>query len=489
VQRVGDRVLINLQLIDARTDAHLWAESYERQIADVFSVEREVAGAVATALRAKLMPEQIADMGRAPTTNPAAYDLYLRGEYETRQFYASDNDADIRDAIVHYTQAVAADPDFALAHARLARAELLRYWESNGTVPDPSLATAARDAAARAIELAPDLAEARLAMADIEYRLDLDYVGALKLYDAVLAQLPQSVDALSGKAQALRRLGRIDEAIAAFTAAIAVDPRDSAPLTDRGITRFLAGDLTAAEADLRHSLGLNPADSYAATYLASLLLFRDGNAGTSLDTGRSQSVFAVITRVQSLACQRRFDAALAVLDSLGPIGDDNEAYVVTRAQILAYMGKLEEARQRLSPKMPRYRKELAALPVNSGDGQNARFYVATAEALLGNEKEAVQLAQQGLDLLPLEKDRVGGSVSLGEAARVYAMLGRADLVVSILSRVRALDGTDTQTSAAILRLDPVWDKVRNDPRFESEIDRFAAKQARLAERGGAIPGS
>ena len=133
--------------------------------------------------------------------------------------------------------------------------------------------------------------------------------------------------------------------------------------------------------------------------------------------------------------------------------------------------------------MPRYRKELAALPVNSGDGQNARFYVATAEALLGNEKEAVQLAQQGLDLLPLEKDRVGGSVSLGEAARVYAMLGRADLVVSILSRVRALDGTDTQTSAAILRLDPVWDKVRNDPRFESEIDRFAAKQARLAERG------
>jgi TolB-like protein/Tfp pilus assembly protein PilF len=489
VQRAGDRVLINLQLIDARTDAHLWAESYEREVADVFSVEREVAGAVATALRAKLMPAEIAHMGRAPTTNPAAYDLYLRGEYETRQFYASDNDADIRDAIAHYTQAVLADPGFALAHARLARAELLRYWESNGTVPDATLATAARAAAAHAIQLAPDLPEARLAMADIEYRLDLDYTGALASYDAVLAQLPQSVDALSGKAQALRRLGRIGEAIAAFTAAIAVDPRDSAPLTDRGITRFLAGDLAAAEADLRRSLGLNPADNYAATYLASLLLFRDGNAGTSLDAGRSQSAFAVITRVQSLACQRRFDAALAVLDSLGPIGDDKEAYVVTRAQILAYMGKVDEARQRLSPKMPGYRRELAALPVNSGDGQNARFYVATAEALLGNEKEAVRLAQQGLDLLPLEKDHVGGSVSLGGAARVYAMVGRADLVLPILSRIRALDGTDTMTSAAILRLDPVWDKVRADPRFEAEIDRFAAKEAKLAERDSARPSS
>jgi TolB-like protein len=122
VQRAGDRVLINLQLIDARTDAHLWAESYERQVADVFSVEREVAGAVATALRAKLMPAQAAGMGRAPTDDPAAYDLYLRGEYETRKFFASNNDADIKDAIAHYERAVAADPRFALAFARLARA-------------------------------------------------------------------------------------------------------------------------------------------------------------------------------------------------------------------------------------------------------------------------------------------------------------------------------------------------------------------------------
>jgi TolB-like protein/Tfp pilus assembly protein PilF len=481
VQRAGDRVLINLQLIDARTDAHLWAESYERQVADVFSVEREVAGAVATALRATLMPAQAAGMGRAPTDDPAAYDLYLRGEYETRKFFASNNDVDIRGAIAHYEQAVAADPRFALAFARLARARLLLYWSGNGTVPDEAVATAARDAAAHALQLAPGLPEAELAMADVEYRLDLDFAGALASYDAVLAQRPQSVDALSGKAQALRRLGRYDESIAAFSAAMAIDPRDSAPATDRGITRFLAGDLEAAEADLRRSLRMNRDDHYAATYLTFLLAFRDGEPGTALDAIHGGSQFVVLSRIQILTFQRRFAAALAALDAAGTTGPDL-AHDVARAQVLYFMGKPEAARRLLQPGIARYRREIDMLPVNSGSGQIARFQLATAEALLGNGTEALRVAQKGLQLVPPDKDLANGSLGLGQAARVYALLGRIDLVLPTLARIRALDGTDTQTSAAILRLDPVWDKVRADPRFQVEIARFAEKQAALAER-------
>ena len=485
VQRAGDRVLINLQLIDARTDAHLWAESYERQVADVFSVEREVAGAVATALRAKLMPAQAAGMGRAPTDDPAAYDLYLRGEYETRKFFASNNDADIKDAIAHYERAVAADPRFALAFARLARARLLLYWSGNDTVPDQAMAAAARDAASRALKLAPDMPEAGLATAEIEYRLDLDYAGALATYDAVLAQQPQSVDALTGKAQALRRLGRYDEAVAGFSAAIAIDPRDSAPSADRGITRFLAGDLDAAEADFRRSLRLNPDDDFAATYLTLLLMFRDGDPGTALDAVRSGSPFVTHVRIQVLTFERQFAAALAVKSAPGTPQGSDLIDVVARAQVLEFMGKPDAARQLLLPGMAGYRRQIATLPVNSGSGQVARFSLATAEALLGNATQALELAQQGLRLLPPEKDLANGSLGLGQAARVYAVLGRIDLVLPMLARIRALDGTDTQTSAAILRLDPVWDKVRNDPGFQAEIDRFAAKQARLAARGKA----
>jgi TolB-like protein/Flp pilus assembly protein TadD len=482
VQRAGDRVLINLQLIDARTDAHLWAESYERDVADVFSVEREVAGAVATALRARLVPGQVAAMGRAPTASPAAYDLFLRGEYETRKFIGSSDDADIRDAIAHYEGAVAADPRFALAFARLARARLLLYWSGNDTVPDAGMAAAAREAAAHAKQLMPGLPEAGLAMADVEYRLDLDFAGALASYDAVLAQRPQSADALSGKAQALRRLGRYEDSIAAFSAAMTVDPRDSAPVTDRGITRFLAGDLRAAESDLRRAIALNPSDDYAAGNLSMLLLYRDGepDAARAVLQGRSQ--LTSITRMQTLVCQRRFDAALATLGQPEAGVGSDLALTVGKAQILAYMGKAREARQLLLPDMAGFRRQLGALPVNSGGGQVPRFALAMGEALLGDDTQALRLAQQGLSLVPPEKDLANGSLGLGHAARVYAMLGRGDLLLPMLARIRALEGTDTMTSAANLRLDPVWDKVRADPRFQAEIDRFAAKQAALAAR-------
>jgi TolB-like protein len=482
VQRAGDRVLINLQLIDARSDAHLWAESYERQVADVFSVEREVAGVVATALRAKLLPTERASIGQAPTANPQAMDLYLRGEYEARVFFASTDDADIRSAIGHYEQAVAADPQFALAWAHLANARLWLYWSGNNTVPDQSLAAAARDAANRALELAPGLPDSELAKAFVEYRLDLDYQGALASFDAVLARRPQSVDALMGKAQALRRLGRYDEAIASYSAAVATDPRDSSTMTDRGITDFLADRLDAAEADFRRSLSINPTDDYAATYLGMLFLYRNGDPDKALAMLRGHSFFTTVARVQVLTCARRFDDALAAIDQGVRTGANDQSYAILKAQVLAFMGRQDAARQLLQPKMPGYRKTLVALPVNSGNGQVARFQLAMAETILGNGQQALTLTADGLQLLSPEKDKANGSASLGQAARVYAMLGRTDLLLPMLARIRALKGTDMATSAAILRLDPVFDKVRNDPGFQAEVERFAEKQAMQARQ-------
>jgi tetratricopeptide (TPR) repeat protein len=280
-------------------------------------------------------------------------------------------------------------------------------------------------------------------------------------------------------------LGRYDESIAAFSAAMAVDPRDSAPSSDRAITRFLAGQLDAAEADLRRSLRVNPADDYAAAYLTYLLMFRDGEPGTALDAVRAGSQFVVVVRIQALTFQRRYPAALAVADAPGATGVGGEgdlASAVARAQALDYMGKGDAARQLLLPKMAGYRREVAALPVNSSSSQLARFLLATAEALVGNEARALRLTAQGLQLLPPEKDLAGGSLGLGHAARVYGLMGRVDLLLPMLARIRALDGTDTVTSAAILRRDPVWDKVRADPRFQAEIARFAEKQAALAKR-------
>ena len=479
VQRAGDKVLINLQLIDARTDTHLWAEIYERDVTDVFSVEREVADAVATALSTKLLPADGRDVGNAPTASKQAYDLFLRGEYEMHRFYASISDADIKSAIDHYERAVAADPRFALAYAGLARARLLLYWSGNDTVPDRNLGAAAREAADRALRISPELPETLLAKAEVEYRLDLDYAGALSTFNAVLARRPQSVNALMGRAQALRRLGRYGEAIDTYSAAIALDPRDSAPMTDRAITRFLSGNLNAAESDLRRSLDINPEDDYAARYLGALLLFRDGDPAKALAVLQRDSLLTTTVRIQAMTMQHEFDAALEALDHADRSGNDEQSYVILRARVMAAMGREQDARQLLLAHMADFRKTIAMLPVNSGNGQNSRIELAMAEAMLGNEQQAVKMAEESLRLLPPEKDMANGSAGLGEVARVYAMLGRIDLLLPTLARIRALKGTDMDTSAAILRLDPVFDKVRDDPRFQAEIARFAEKQAEL----------
>ena len=481
VQRIGDKMLINLQLIDARTDAHLWAESYDRNVADVFSVEREVAGTVADALRAKLLPAVREDIARAPTKNQQAYDLFLRAEYEMRKAPDAMNDALMASAVGLYQQAIAADPQFALAYAKLAQAELLRYWTGRNGVPKKALADAAQDAARRAKQLAPDLPEADLAIAEIQYRVDLDYPGALASFDAVLARRPQSVDALRGRAQTLRRLGRFDASIQALSTAVLIDPRDDTELTDRGVTEFLAGYLGDAESDFSRALSINPGNANAALRLSQLFLYRDGDSEKALNVLDGQSGAIVGARVQALLFQRRFDAALAAIANVESTEEVAATDAIVKADVLALSGRVQDALNLLQPKMVLKRTELAALPVNSGRGQGARLQLATAEAWLGNERQALHLVQEALQLLPPEKDLANGSIGLGNAARVYGILGRTDLLLPLLARIHALKGTDMNTSAASLRLDPVWDKVRSDPGFQAEIARFAEKQAKQAK--------
>ena len=127
---------------------------------------------------------------------------------------------------------------------------------------------------------------------------------------------------------------------------------------------------------------------------------------------------------------------------------------------------------------PSMREEVAALPVNSGQGQGARYRLATAEQILGNEAAALSQVEQALEQLPIAKDPANGAINLGRAAGAYASLGRLDLALPLLARVRALDGTDLYTSAATLRIDPDYDKFRADPRFQAEVAAFAARDAK-----------
>ena len=480
VQRQGDQVLINLQLIDARSDAHVWAESFDRKVENVFTVEKEVAGLVAEALRTTLLPTARAGLGAAPTANPEAYDLFLRAEYEYRKYGSATSDLkSLAQSIAHYEQAVAADPGFALAYAKLATALALRYWDGRlGDETRKGLAEKMLRAAKKAKELQPDLPEADLALGDYQYRIELDYPKALASYEAVLARQPRNQNALMFRAFALRRFGRWDEAIASLSAAMEVDPRDSFPCTERGLTHFFAGHLDQAEADLRRAISLNPEDEQSYARLGQLLLYRDGDADAALKAVRGDGRFNVADQVALLLRQRKFDEALALVDRAGPAGLLGDTAPEMRAMVLSYAGREREAREALQPRMESLRAAVAALPPNSGSGQGARHKLAQAEAIMGNMGRALELVDQALAQLPLERDPANGAMNLGRAASNYAYLGRLDLALPVLERIRSLDGTDLTTSAATLRLDLDYDKVRADPRFQAEIARFAAKEAK-----------
>jgi TolB-like protein/Tfp pilus assembly protein PilF len=482
VQRQGDRVLINLQLIDARSDTHVWAEIFDRKVEDVFSVEKEVAGLVADALRTTLLPAAREGLGAAPTANPAAYDLYLRGQYEYRRYgmsTAGNQSQALRQAATLFEQATAADPGFALAYAWFSRAQALRYWEARlDKAERQALADGALRAARKAKELAPDLPDADLALAEYQYRIELDYTGALASFDTVLARQPGLLDALTYRAFTLRRLGRYDEAIASLSASMEADPRDSFPVTERGLTHWFAGNLRQAEADFRRALSLNPEDEQAAARLSRLLLFRDGDIAAASKALGEDETTNVDERIFLLVDQRKYDEALAVLDRAEAAGLLGESSAEQRASVLVLAGRNDEARALLQGRIAKLRAAVAALPANTGSGQGERFVLARAEWVLGNKDAALALVAQALAQLPVEKDPANGARNLGRAAANYAAFGRLDLALPLLARLRALKGTDIETSAAILRLDPDFDSVRADPRFQQEIALFAAKQAK-----------
>jgi TolB-like protein/Flp pilus assembly protein TadD len=480
VQRQGEQVRINLQLIDARSDTHVWAEVFDRKIEDVFSVEKEVAGLVADALRTTLLPAAREGLGAAPTANPAAYDLYLRGQYEYRRYGEVINgDEVLHQAATHFEQAIAADPGFALAYARLSSTQAMRYWQGRlDKASRQALADSALHAAQKAKQLAPQLPEADLALAEYQYRIDLDYPRALATYDAVLARQPRLLEALTYRAFTLRRLGRFDEAIASLGAAMELDPRDGFPCSERGLTHWFAGHLGQAEADFRRAVSLNPEDEQSASRLSKLLLFRDGDIAAATQALGSDPKRNGSDRVALLVFQRKFDEALALLDRAEAAGLGDEAMKEQRAGVLAYAGREAEARAIIEPRIATLRAAVAALPVNTGSGQGERLTLARAERMVGNQETAIALVEQALAKLPPEKDPANGARTLGRAASLYAWMGRLDLALPLLERVRALKGTDIETSAAILRLDPDFDAVRADPRFQQEIALFAAKQAK-----------
>src|SRR5690348_8058532 len=263
VQKAGNQVLINVQLIDAHTDSHIWADSYTRTLDNIFGVEGDVAQKIADALKARLSPVESAQLAALPTTNQAAYDLFLRAEYQAHKGNLNYDTDEFHAAIPLYRQAIQKDPDFALAYAQLSIAESGVVWFGSGENDVKPLVADSLAQAEKALALQPRLVAGYLALGYNAYWGRQDYPAALKAFAAALKLRPNDADALAATGYVLRRQGRFDEAIAAMRRALVLDPRDSHVADNLGETSAAVGRTAEAAQLYERAMALDP-DSYQA---------------------------------------------------------------------------------------------------------------------------------------------------------------------------------------------------------------------------------
>jgi TolB-like protein/cytochrome c-type biogenesis protein CcmH/NrfG len=477
VQKAGDRVRVNVQLLDARVDTHLWAKSYDRDLKDVFTVESEVAQEIADTLQAKLSPSQSDALAAAPTRDTEAYDLFLKGEYEEHQAESALDAESFDRAQTFYRQALARDRNFALAYARLAHSELFRHWYISNLTSEEL--TEVKSNIDRALAIAPALPDAHLALGVFYYWGYRDYDAGLRELDRALELQPSSSNSRAYRAAIYRRRGEWQRALAEFDRAAELDPRDVLNPANIGDTYRALRRWSDAEREFTRALALDPHNVLATRQLASTYINSTGDirrarrafegvpAESKLPVLPNWGVIAVMVdeRVYLDVLEKHFADALKAWDTVPtntPEACLRQLEARVGIQALAGQGaagksECEQTRVLLETRLagrPEDRESLTAL---------AWVYVC-----LGRNADALRVARRAADLLPIEKDALAGPYFLAGLAEIEARTGRAEDAVKILHQLITAPA-GAVVSIARLKIDPVWDPIRSDPDFQKLI--------------------
>src|SRR6266436_5816955 len=477
VQRAGDKVRVNVQLLDARIDTHLWAKSYDRDLKDVFAVESEVAQEIADTLRAKLSPSQSDALATAPTRDTEAYDLFLKGEYEQHQAESAVN-ADLFDrAQTFYRQALARDSNFALAYARLAYSELNRHWLiSNMTSAELAEVKSNID---RALSIAPASPDAHLALGLFYYWGYRNYNAGLKEFDRVTELQPSSSDGWNYRAAIYRRRGEWQRALTEYERAAELNPRDSGIHSEIGNTYLTLRRWSDAEHELTHALALNPHDALAAVFLARTYINSTGDIrrarqvleGVPVDSkiigpaGWGDVAVMVDERVYLDVFEKHFADALKAWDTLPTdIPEERLHQLMARVGIQVLAGEGAAAKSECEQTRGLLEARIAERP----EDPISLTALGWVYVCLGRNADALRVARQASDLLPIEKDALAGPFFLAGLAEIEARTGHFEEAVKILRQLITVPA-GSFVSIARLKIDPVWDPIRTDPGFQKLI--------------------
>ena len=471
VQKVGGRVRINVQLIDAQRDEHLWAELYDRSLTDIFTVQSELATRIAESLQATLSGAERKAAAEKPTSNLAAYDAYLRGiDLLSRPGQTEENERKAGDA---YAEAVRLDPRFAQAWAALSRVNASLYFLQFDT--SAARKEAARSAAEQATRLDPSSPETLLANAYYRYHVERDYDGARLLFEKILREAPSNSEALAALARIARRQSRWTESVHLYEQAAQLNPRDLGLFMDRAWTFSMLRQYASTADMIAQALAISPDDPEVLVTKVKQLQW----------TGNLPAARAVLARLPAgsaggqsdslrfvqLLWERRFDEAAQFMETQIAKEKSESPAKVPDSQVLlgdarSLGGDKEGAR-------PAYLAAKAGFEKLRKEEPQSPFFAANlafTEAGLGNKEAALREAKRAVSLLPVTEDPVFGPGMEEALAGVEAQVGESESAITRLERLLTTPYGAFPLNQTALRLDPTWDPLRSHPRFKALIE-------------------
>jgi serine/threonine-protein kinase len=482
VQRAGNKVRVNAQLIDARNDTHLWAQTYDRDLADVFAIQSEIAKAIADQLQAKLSPVEKAAIEQRPTSDLAAFDLYARAKalrVSTMTFNTLANQ-NLVQAVELLNQAVTRDPTFLLAWCELASVHDRLYFLGFDHVP--ARLALAEKAVEKAKSIRPDAGETHLAVAQHRYRGYRDYDGARA--EIAIAQRTLPNDPLPFELLGFinRRQGRWDESTRNLERAIELDPRNFYTLQQISLSylelrRFR--DM-AAVLDRAHEIVPNDVDTRVARALVDLRWHADTRPlRTTIETVLSENPAIASTLADSwltlALCEHDFQTASRALAALGNNMVQSDAIHFSPAFVRGLVARTQGDDIAAQVAFSEARNRQEEVVRQQPDYAPALCVLALIDAALGKKEDALREGRRAIELLPISKDSVNGGHMVEYFAITCAWAGEKDLA---LEQLKILTENPSFINYGELKLHPYWDALRGDPRFDKIVASLAPASPR-----------
>ncbi len=469
VRRAGGKVRVTAQLIEMRTNTHLWAETYDRDLADVFAIQSDIAQQIATALEAKLAPEEKARLDARPTTNSEAYVLYLTG----RGVEGAVNRSDEIEAEQLYVQATVLDPGFALAYAR---ASLFNTRiSSNGD--DLARKAKARAQAEEALRLSPTLGEAHLALGLCLYWGEKKYDAALKEFEVAAATSPNNADIYSYVAGIYRRQGRWRESVASFERAMSLDPRNREVAFLAGNNHLFMRDWPAAMACYDRALEIAPDFVAPKIGLAYLEVFRNGNPAAArkilqnIPAGVDPYGMVTLERWDLAMLERDYATAEKIVtdssfEDFPASGDTPKTFYLGR--IALARGDIESAQRYFAAARVHAEKRVHDAP----DVAERHAQLGLLYAYMQRKEDALREGRRAVEAEPGSLDAFHAATAEANLALVYVLVGEPDQAITLIERLLSAPGpvqwpdNPNNITLADLRLRWEWDSLRSNPRFQ-----------------------